>query len=79
MGELNPTYEYMELCLDSWDSSNSGGSAFEGSTSPVSQIQYSWPQFYFTSKKPVVAGMKVLSAEIPFVFDTVSCHLAAQC
>ena len=72
MAELNPVFEYAELALDSWDSSTAGGSAFEGSTSPVNQIQYSWPQYYFTSKKLVVAGMKVLSAEIPFVFDTVT-------
>jgi hypothetical protein len=72
MAELNPVFEYAELCLDSWDSSTSGGTTFEGSTSPTNQIQYSWPQYYFTSKKLVVAGMKVLSAEIPYVFDTVT-------
>jgi hypothetical protein len=72
MGELNSTFEYVELCLDSWDSSATGLSVFEGSTSPANQIQYSSPQFYFTSKKLTVAGMKVLSAEIPFVFDTVT-------
>lgn len=72
MGELSSVFEYAELCLDSWDSSTSGGTSFEGSTSPVNQIQFSWPQFYFNSRKPVVAGMKVLSAEIPFVFDTVT-------
>lgn len=72
MSELNPVFEYVELNLDSWDSSTTGGTSFEGSASPTNQIQYSWPQFYFTSKKIVVAGMKVLSAEIPFVFDTVT-------
>ena len=72
MAELNPVFEYAELNLDSWDSSTAGGTSFEGSASPVNQIQFSWPQFYFTSKKLVVAGMKILSAEIPFVFDTVS-------
>lgn len=72
MGELNPVYEYIELCLDSWDSSSSAGAGFEGSSSPANQIQYSWPQFYFNSKKPVVAAMKVISAEIPFVFDVIN-------
>jgi hypothetical protein len=72
MAELNSVFEYAELCLDSWDSSTSGGTGFEGSASPANQIQFSWPQFYFNSRKPVVAGMKVISAEIPFVFDTVT-------
>jgi hypothetical protein len=72
MAELNRVFEYVELNLDSWDSANAGSSAFENSTSNVNQLQYSWPQFYFTKKNLVVAGMKVLSAEIPFVFDTVT-------
>ena len=72
MAELNPVFEYAELCLDSWDSSTSGGTGFEGSASPSNQIQFSWPQFYFNSRKLVVAAMKVISAEIPFVFDTVT-------
>lgn len=72
MGELDQVYEYIELCLDSWDSSAAGGSSFEASVSPTNQLQYSWPQYYFTQKNLVVAGIKVLSAEIPFVFDTIT-------
>ena len=72
MAELSQTFEYIELCLDSWDASAAGGSAFEGSNSPVDQIKYSWPQFYFTQKNLNVAAMKIISAEIPFVFDTVT-------
>jgi hypothetical protein len=72
MGELNNTFEYVELNLDSWDSATAGNSSFENSTSPTNQLQYSWPQFYFTRKNLVVAGLKVLSAEIPFVYDTVT-------
>jgi hypothetical protein len=72
MSEINQTFEYIELCLDSWDASTSGGTAFENSSSNVNQIKYSWPQYYFTQKNLVVAGMKVVSAEIPFVFDTVT-------
>jgi len=72
MAELSNTFEYVELNLDSWDASTAGNSVWENSTSAVNQLKYSWPQFYFTSKNLVVAGMKVLSAEIPFVFDTVT-------
>lgn len=72
MVELSDTFEYVELCLDSWDSSATGLNTFEGTNSPTNQIQFSSPQFYFNTRKLVVAGMKVLSAEIPFVFDTVT-------
>jgi len=72
MAALDPVFEYVELCLDSWDSSASAGTNWDGSTSPTDQIEYSWPQYYFNSKKLVVAGMKVLSAEIPYVYDTVT-------
>jgi len=69
---LNNALEYVELCVDSWDASASGGQTFEASTSPTNQIVYSWPQYYFTSKKLQVAGFKVLSAEIPFVYDVIT-------
>lgn len=69
---LNNTFEYVELCLDSWDSSSAGNSYFENSTAPINQIQYSWPEYYFTSRKLNVAGFKVLQAEIPFVFDVIT-------
>lgn len=35
-------------------------------------IKYSWPSYLYTSKKPDIAGIKVLSAEIPFVFDVIN-------
>lgn len=69
---LNNALEYVELCVDSWDASASGGQEFEYSTAPVNQITYSWPQYYFTSKKLQVAGFKILQAEIPFVYDTIT-------
>lgn len=72
MAQLDPVFEYVELCLDSWDASGPGAIQFEGSSSPSNQLVYSWPQFYFNTKKLVVAGMKVISAEIPAVFDTVT-------
>jgi hypothetical protein len=69
---LNQTFEYMELNLDSWDSATSGGQTFNGSSANTSLIQYSWPQYFFTSKNPQVAGLKVLQAEIPFVYDVIN-------
>lgn len=69
---LNQTLEYVELCLDSWDNSGSGGQVFEGSSSNPSLIKYSWPQYFFTSKTLNIAAMKVLQAEIPFVFDVIT-------
>lgn len=72
MAELSQTFEYIELCLDSWDATAAGGAAFEGSNSPADQVKYSWPQFYYTQKNLNIAAMKVISAEIPFVFDTVT-------
>lgn len=72
MAELSNIFEYVELNLDSWDATASGSTSWEGAESPIDQLKYSWPQFYFTRKNLVVAGMKVLSAEIPCVFDTVT-------
>lgn len=69
---LNNVFEYVELCLDSWDNSGAGNNVFENSTSDVSTIKYSWPQFNFSTKKLVVAGLKVMQAEIPFVFDVIT-------
>lgn len=69
---LNQTFEYSELCVDSWDGSSSGGQFFEGSNSNTSLIKYSWPRYAYTSKRPNVAAMKVLQAEIPFVWDVIT-------
>jgi hypothetical protein len=56
-------FQYTELLLDSGDAVNGGdvGSAIND-----------WPKFYFTSKQPNIACIKVLQAEIPFVFDTIN-------
>jgi hypothetical protein len=69
---LNNTFEYVELALDSYDATSSGNTYFENSNSPTNQIKFSWPQFSYTTKKQTIAGFKVLSAEIPFVFDIVN-------
>lgn len=63
---LNQTLEYVELCLDSWDCISRGGGqdAILGT--------YNWPQFHFSSRKLNVAALKVLQAEIPFVFDVIT-------
>lgn len=62
---LNQTFEYTELCLDSWDSTSSGGGS-----SGLSK--YSWPLFYYTTRQENVAAVKILQAEIPFVFDVIN-------
>ena len=59
---INNSLEYTELVLDSPDASNAGASGFENSSAPANEIIYSWPEYYFTTKKFVVAGMKVISA-----------------
>jgi len=69
---INQTFEYVELCLDSNDANTSGSQVFDGSNSDPNQIKWSWPYYYFTSKKFSVAGIKILSAEIPFVFDVIT-------
>lgn len=69
---INNSLEYTELVLDSWDATAAGNSYFENSTAPTDQLVYSWPNYFFTSKKLNVAAIKVLSAEIPFVFDVIT-------
>ena len=69
---INNSLEYVELCLDSWDTNSSGNAGFQGSNSTDSQIVFSWPQYYFTSKKLEVAAFKIIQAEIPFVYDVIS-------
>jgi hypothetical protein len=69
---INNSLEYTELALDSWDASGAGNGYFENSTAPINQLEFSWPNYFFTSKKLNVAAIKVLSAEIPFVFDVIT-------
>jgi hypothetical protein len=69
---LNETFEYSELCLDSWDATNPGAQSFESSASNPALIKFSWPQYYFTDRQPRVAALKVVAAEIPFVYDVIT-------
>jgi len=59
----NKYFQYTELLLDSSDARVAGNSNYAPND---------WPQFYFTSKKPNIACIKVIQAEIPFVFDTIN-------
>ena len=62
---LNQTFEYSELALDSWDATTSGDTTARPNTI---LDKYSWPFYYFTTKQDSVAGIKIISAEIPNVF-----------
>jgi len=62
---LNSTLKLTELCLDSADATTSGDG--------TGQItKYSWPLFYYTSRSENIVALKILQAEIPFVFDTIN-------
>jgi len=62
---LNPTLKLTELALDSADATTSGDGSGE-------LVKYSWPLFYYTSRSENIVALKILQAEIPFVFDTVN-------
>lgn len=68
---VNQTFEYVELALDSADASTYGGDSNDTTTNS-SLLKYSWPLYYFTSKDLNVAAIKVIQAEIPFVFDVIN-------
>lgn len=59
---LSTKFSYTELLCDTANGSPNSGSF------PAAD----WAQFYFTQKEYIVAGIKVIKAEIPFVFDTIS-------
>lgn len=62
---LNPTLKLTELSLDSRDATSSGDGA-------GAFLKYSWPLFYYTSRSEKIVAIKILQAEIPFVFDTIN-------
>lgn len=69
---MDPEIEYLELALDSADASAAGGEVWRNTSSPANQLIFTWPKFYWTQKNPDIVAMKVISAEIPNVFDTIS-------
>lgn len=72
MVSINNTFEYIELACDNFDATAPGGNSFTGSNSPLNEIVYSWPKFYWTQKTPDIVGMKVLNVTIQNVWDTVN-------
>jgi hypothetical protein len=69
---MDPNIEYLELAVDNWDSTAAGGQVWKNGPNLPEQLQFSWSKFYFTEKSPDIIAMKVISAEIPNVFDTIS-------
>lgn len=69
---LSDDYEYIELTVDNYDASAPGGQRWDGGSNPTSEIIYSWPKFYWTRKSPKLRGFKVITAQLPFVWDTVN-------
>lgn len=59
---LSSRFEYLELNCDSRGSSVSAGGT----------AATTWPMFFFNNHSFNPAGIKVLEAEVPFVFDTIS-------
>lgn len=60
---LAARYAYSELLCDTYGST----STFLTGVSPTS-----WGKFFFTQNNLIPAGIKVISANIPFIFDTIS-------
>jgi len=70
---MDPNIEYLELAVDNWDSTAAAGQVWtNGPTNTPEELQFSWPKFYWTEKSPDIIAFKVVSAEIPNIFDTVS-------
>jgi hypothetical protein len=65
---LNQIFEYSELCLDSTDATTYSGNF----TPNPNTAKFSWPTFFFTKRQQKVAGIKVISAQIPFVYDVIN-------
>lgn len=71
---LNGNLEYVELNLDSSDASAAGADNWINSNTNQQNVllKLSWPKFYMTSKEYNIAGLKVLEASVPNVFDTLT-------
>jgi hypothetical protein len=72
MSGFDSNLEYLEIVVDSYEADNPGGQLWIGSTSPSNQIVFSWPKFYWTYKSPQIVAMKIISAEIPHVWDVIN-------
>jgi hypothetical protein len=72
MAALSDTFEYFELACSNYDATVPGGQLWKGSTSPLNEIVYSWPKFYWNEKSPDIVGMKVLEMSFQNVWDTVN-------
>lgn len=72
MATLSDTFEYFELSCDNYDATVPGGQLWKGSSSPLNEIVYSWPKFYWNEKSPDIVGMKVLEMSFQNVWDTVN-------
>ena len=72
MAFISDTFEYIELNCDNHDATSPGGQFWSGSSSPLNEIIYSWPKFYWTQKTPDIVGMKVINMTIQNVWDTVN-------
>lgn len=69
---MDPNIEYLELAIDNWDSTAAGGEVWQNGPGLPDQLQYSWPKFYWTQKSPDIIAFKLVSAEIPNVFDSIT-------
>jgi hypothetical protein len=72
---MDPNIEYLELAVDNWDSTSAGGQVWKNGPGLPEQLQFSWSKFYWTQKSPDIIAMKVVSAEIPNVFDSITTGL----
>lgn len=72
MSGIDQTLCYVELAVDSFDATAAGGQFWKNSSSPNNEIIFSWPKFYWTEKTTNIVGIKIVSAEIPNVWDTIN-------
>jgi hypothetical protein len=72
MAAISDTFEYLELSCDNYDATVAAGQLWKGSNSPLDEIIYSWPKFYWNEKSPDIVGMKVLEMSFQNVWDTVN-------
>lgn len=72
MSGIDSNLTYVELAVDSFDATAAGGSFWKNTSSPANELVFSWPKFYWTEKSPNIVGMKIVSAEIPNVWDAIS-------